>query len=99
MRPELSRRMRVGIRGGATLVDQRPSRRASRVQKRFLTAIFFHRGRRVIFERGDTRSAEGLGRNEPDRTFATLASCQYALALYVVKERLLFRPVNLPKTE
>jgi hypothetical protein len=67
--------------------QKRPSRRASRVQKRFLTAIFFHRGRRAIFERGDTRSAEGLGRNEPDGPFATLASCQYALTPYEVKER------------
>ena len=65
---------------------KRPSRRASRVQKRFLTAIFFHRGRRAIFERGDTRSAEGLGRNEPDWPLATLASCQYALTPYEVKE-------------
>jgi hypothetical protein len=65
---------------------KRPSRRASRVQKRFLTAIFFHRSRRAIFERGATRSAEGLGRNEPDWPFATLASCQYALAPYEVKE-------------
>src|SRR6202035_3051678 len=65
---------------------KRPSRRASRVQKRFLTAIFFHRGRRAIFERGDTRSAQGLGRNEPDWPFATLASCQYALTPYEVKE-------------
>jgi hypothetical protein len=58
---------------------KRPSRRASRVQKRFLTAIFFHRGRRAIFSRGDTRSADGCGRNEPDWPLATLASCQYAL--------------------
>src|SRR5271154_2176377 len=76
---------------------KRPSRRASRVQKLFLTAIFFHRGRRAIFERGDTRSAEGLGRNEPDWPFATLASCQYALTPYEVKERLLFRSVNAPE--
>jgi hypothetical protein len=66
---------------------------------RFLTAIFFHRGRRAIFERGDTRSAEGLGRNEPYRTFATLASYQYALTLYVVKERPLLWPVDLPEAE
>src|ERR1700727_1562169 len=65
---------------------KRPSRRASRVQKRFLTAISFHRGRRAKFERGDTRSAEGLGRNEPDWPLATLASCQYALTPYEVKE-------------
>src|SRR6202044_391069 len=58
---------------------KRPSRRAGRVQKRFLTAIFFHRGRRAVFERGDTRSADGGGRNEPDWPFATVASCQYAL--------------------
>ena len=30
---------------------KRPSRRTSRVQKRFLTAIFFHRSRRAAFER------------------------------------------------
>ena len=59
----------------------------SRVQKRFLTAaIFFHRNRRAIFERGNTGSAEGLGWNEPNCPFATLASYQYALTLYVVKE-------------
>src|ERR1700733_15894761 len=65
---------------------KRPSRRASSVQKRFLTAIFFHRNRRAIFERGDTRSTEGLWRNEPDWPLATLASCQYALTPYEVKE-------------
>ena len=53
---------------------KRPSRRASRVQKRFLTAIFFHRGRRTIFQRGDTRSAYGLGRNEPDGPFTTFTT-------------------------
>src|ERR1700729_3039096 len=58
-----------------------------RVQKRCLTvAIFAHRHRRAIFERGDTRCAEGLGRNEPDWPFATLANRQYALAPYEVKE-------------
>src|ERR1700729_120262 len=63
-----------------------PSRRASRVQKRFLTAIVFHRGRRALFERGDTRRAKGLWRNEPNWPLAALASYQYALALYVIKE-------------
>jgi hypothetical protein len=80
--------------------QKRPSRRMTRVQKRFLTVeIFSHRGRRAIFERTYARSAEGFRRDEPDRTFATLASCEYALALYVVKELLLFRPVNFPETE
>src|SRR5271156_5042209 len=65
---------------------KRPSRRASRVQKRFLTAIFFYRSWRAIFERGHTRSAEGFGRNESNWPFATLASCQYALTPYEVKE-------------
>jgi hypothetical protein len=78
---------------------KRPSRRMSRVQKRFLTAIFFHRNRRAIFERGNTRSAESLGRNEPDRPFATLASYQYALTLYVVKERPLLWPADFPEAE
>ena len=50
-----------------------------------------------MFERGDTRSAEGLGRNEPDWTFATLASCQYALALYVVKEYPFFGITDVPE--
>jgi hypothetical protein len=80
--------------------EKRPSRRMTRVQKRFLTvAIFFHRSRRAIFERRYARSAESFRRNEPNGAFATLASYEYALALYVVKERLLFRPVNVPKTE
>ena len=52
---------------------KRPSRRTSRVQKRFLTAIFFHRSRRAIFERRYAGSTEGFGRNEPDWPFATLA--------------------------
>src|ERR1700727_3965245 len=65
---------------------KRPSRRASRVQKRFLTAIFFHRGRRAVFERRYAGSAEGFRRNEPDWPFATLASRQYALTPYEVKE-------------
>jgi hypothetical protein len=72
----------------------------TRVQKRFLTvAIFVHRSRRAIFERTCARSAEGFRRNEPYRTFATLASYDYAFALYVVKELLFFRPVNFPETE
>src|ERR1700722_6850520 len=80
--------------------QKRPSRRMTSVQKRFLTvAIFFHRSGRAIFERTYARSAEGFRRNEPDRTFATLASYDYALALYVVKELLFFRPVNFPETE
>jgi hypothetical protein len=67
--------------------QKRQPRRMTRVQKRCLTVdIFAHRDRRAKFERGDARSAEGLGRNEPDRTFATLASCQYALTPYEVKE-------------
>ena len=79
---------------------KRPLRRMTRVQKRFLTVpIFFHRSRRAIFERRYAGSAEGFRRKEPDGAFATLASYEYALALYVVKERLLFRPVNVPKTE
>jgi hypothetical protein len=78
---------------------KRPSRRASRVQKRFLTAIFFHRRRRAIFERGDTRSADGGGRNEPDGPFATLASYQYALALYVVKEYPLLLITDVPESK
>jgi hypothetical protein len=57
----------------------RPSRRTTRVQKRFLTAIFFYRDRRAVIERGDTSSAEGLGGNEPNWPFGTLASYQYAL--------------------
>jgi hypothetical protein len=66
---------------------KRPSRRMTRVQKRFLTvAIFFHRGRRAVFERGDTRSADGGGRNEPDGPFTTLATYQCALTPYEVKE-------------
>jgi hypothetical protein len=52
----------------------------------FLSAIFFHRGRRAIFERGDTRSAEGLRRNALDRPLATLASCQYASTPHEVEE-------------
>ena len=80
--------------------QKRPSRRMTRVQKRFLTvAIFVHRSRRAIFERRYARSAESFRRNEPNGAFATLASYEYALALYVVKERLLFRPVHVPKTE
>jgi hypothetical protein len=80
--------------------EKRPSRRMTRVQKRFLTvAIFFHRSRRAIFERRYARSAESFRRNEPNRAFATRASYADALALYVVKERLFFRSVNVPKTE
>src|ERR1700722_3777638 len=78
---------------------KRPSRRTSRVQKRFLTAIFFYRSRRAAFERKDTRSAEGFGRNEPDWPFATLASCQYALTLYIVKECLLLWSADVPEAE
>src|SRR5271156_4211953 len=78
---------------------KRPSRRASRVPKRFLAAIFFYRSRSAIFERGDTRSAEGLGRNEPDWPFATLASCQYALTPYEVKEYSLLWLADVQETE
>ena len=78
---------------------KRPSRRRSRVQKRFLTAIFFHRSRRAIFERRYAGSAEGFGRTEPDWPFATLASYQYGLTLYVVKECTLLRPANVPEAE
>jgi hypothetical protein len=80
--------------------EKRPSRRMTRVQKRFLTvAIFFHRSRRATFERRYASSAESFRRDEPSGALATLASYEYALALYVVKERLLFRPVNVPETE
>ena len=71
----------------------------SRVQKRFLTAIFFYRSWRAIFERGDTRSAEGLGRNEPDWPFATLASHQYALTPYEVKEGALLWLADVQEAE
>jgi hypothetical protein len=67
--------------------QKRPSRRMTRVQKRFLTvAIFAHRGRGATVERGDTRSADGFGRNELDEMFATLAGYYYALALDMLKE-------------
>jgi hypothetical protein len=72
----------------------------TRVQNRFLTeAILAHRSRGAIFERTYTRSAERFRRNEPDRTFATLANREYTLTLYVVKELPLFRPVNFPEPE
>ena len=38
----------VAAHKGAELGKKRPSRRASRVQKRFLSAIFFHQGLRTI---------------------------------------------------
>jgi hypothetical protein len=80
--------------------QKRPSRRMTRVQKRFLTvAIFAHRGRRATFERGDARSAYGFGRNELDEFFATLASCKYALALDILKEGALLWPVDVPEAE
>jgi hypothetical protein len=52
-----------------------------------------------MFERGNTSSAKGLGRNEPDGPFTTLASYQYALALYVVKEYPLLRITDVPETK
>jgi hypothetical protein len=80
--------------------QKRPSRRMTRVQKRFLTvAIFAHRGRGATLERGDTRSADGFGRNELDEMLATLASYNYALALDVLKEGTLLWPVDVPKAE
>ena len=80
--------------------QKRPSRRMTRVQKRFLTvAISAHRGRRAAFERGDARSADGFGRNELDEMLATLASYNYALALDVLKEGTLLWPVDVPKAE
>ena len=72
----------------------------TRVQKRFLTvAIFAHRGRRAKFERGDARSADGFGRNEPDRAFTTLASYRSAFALDMLKEGPLLWPVDIPEAE
>jgi hypothetical protein len=80
--------------------QKRPSRRMTRVQKRFLTVtIFFHRNRRATFERACASSAEGLRPNKPDRMFTPLADDEYALAPYVVKELLLFPGVNFPETE
>src|SRR6185437_6357981 len=76
-----------------------PSRRTSRVQNRFLAAIVLNRSWRATFERRDTRSAERLGRNEPDWPFATLASYQYALTLYVVKECPLVWPADVPEAK
>jgi hypothetical protein len=80
--------------------QKRPRRRMTRVRKRCLAvAIFAHRDRRAIFERGDTRSAEGLGRDEPDWPFATLASCQYALTAYEVKECPFLWPADAREAE
>src|SRR3984957_12483951 len=79
---------------------KRLSRRTTRVQNRFLTvAIFTHRGRGATLERGDTRSADGFGRNELDEVSATLAGYNYALALDVLKEGPLLWPVDVPKAE
>ena len=79
---------------------KRPSRRMTRVQKRFLTiAIFAHRGRRATFERGDTRSAGGFGRNEPDAAFTSLASYRNAFALDMLKESPLLWPIDIPEAE
>jgi hypothetical protein len=79
---------------------KRPSRRMTRVQKRFLAvAIFTHRGRGATLERGDTRSADVFGRNELDEVFATLASFNYALALDMPKKGLLLWPVDVPEAE
>jgi hypothetical protein len=79
--------------------QKRPSRRMTRVQKRFLVAIFAHRCRSATFERGDARSADGFGRNKLDEVFATLASYQYALALDILKEGALLWPVDVPEAE
>jgi hypothetical protein len=72
----------------------------TRVQNRFLTvAIFAHRGRRATLKRGDARSADGFGRNEPDRAFTTLASSQNAFALDMPEEGPLLWPVDVPEAE
>ena len=72
----------------------------TRVQKRFLTVgISTHRGRGATLKRGDTRSADGFGRNELDEMFATLASYNYALALDILKKGPLLWPVDVPKAE
>jgi hypothetical protein len=72
----------------------------TRVQKRFLTVVIFaHRSRRATFERGDARSADGFGRNEPDEVFATLASFNYALAPDMLKEGAFLWPVDVPEAE
>ena len=79
---------------------KRPSRRVTRIPKRFRTfLIFAHRGRGATLERGDTRSADGFGRNELDEMFATLAGYYYALALDMLKEGPLLWPVDVPKAE
>jgi hypothetical protein len=80
--------------------QKRPSRRMTRVQKRFLTvAIFAHRGRSATLERGDTRSADGFGRNELHEMFAARTSYNDALALHILKKDPLFWPVDVPKAE
>jgi hypothetical protein len=80
--------------------QKRPSRRMTRVQKRFRTvAIFAHRGWGATLERGDARSADGFRRDELDEVFATLASYNYALALDILKESPLLWPVDVPKAE
>ena len=80
--------------------EKRPSWRMTRVQNRFLTlAIFAHRSGSATFERGDARSADGFGRNEPDGTFTTLASNQNAFALDMPKKGPLLWPVDIPEAE
>jgi hypothetical protein len=79
--------------------EKRRSPLASRVHKLFLTTIILHRSGRAIFERRDTTSAEGLRRNEPHRTFATLAGYQYAVTLYVVKQGFFVRVADVPEAK
>ena len=62
-------------------------------------AIFAHRSRRTIFERGDARGAGGLRRNEQYRSLASAASSQHTLAEYKFKEFLLFSVVNAPEAK
>ena len=79
---------------------KRPSRRMTRVQKRFLTvAIFAHRGRRATFERSDARSADSFGRDEPNAAFTTPANYRNAFALDMLKEGPLRWPVDIPEAE
>ena len=77
----------------------------SRVQKRFLTAIFFIEIGAPYSESAETCANKlYIGfwkRNEPDWLFwHTLASYQYALTLYVVKEYPLLWPAgSYPRTQ
>jgi hypothetical protein len=79
--------------------QKRPSRRMTRVQKRFLVAIFAHRGRRATFECGDARSADGFSRNEPDAAVTAPASYQNAFAPDMLKEGPFLWPVDVPEAE